>query len=240
MSLNHWVRDSLMYRTFLRLSLAVQILTQPGGGWTQICNAFSTVSDFCVDSSLSASALALRGPFVLFAGGCGLNVSVVSPGVDASVVLPGRTPLVRCFDGTHHYLSNDPACRGPGSSATGAASQHAAVPDEPLGCAASARDSNLARALRLCRVVGSENDTKVESRALPQPPPPSSIPVRAKKPQLRYAGTLSLRSSPTLSSVDPDGVVGAYPVLAAGTFYHVLDGPCSPGDTDHGTLGYVR
>lgn len=214
----------------------VQALTQPGGGWTQICSAFSTTSDFCVDGQLTSSPLALRGPFVIHAGGCGLDVSEVTPGVNASVSLPGRAPLVRCFDGAHHYLSTDPACPPPpGSSAATAGAAPAAVPDEALGCVAVSRDSNLARALRLCRAVAGGN-----AGAAPVAPP-----VRALREGLqarsRYLGTLAPRAPLPPPPAPPSAPrAPRYPLPTAGTYYHVLDGPCGGGDADLGVLGYVR
>ena len=244
------------------LSPSLQALTQPGGGWTQYCNAFSELSDFCVDSALAASPLALRGPFVIhagmrggesspraqcvtrlaascvpssfFAGGCGLDVSEVSPGVNASVVLPGRVPLVRCYDGAHHYLSNDPACPPPpgsSSSSSGSRSAAPAVPDQPLGCVAAERDSNLARALRVCR-AGAAPPRE-------QAPKKKSDGLGAALPS-RYLGTLAPLSPPSAVPRTPLAAPRAYPTPGPGVYYHVLDGPCGPGDADLGVLGYVR
>lgn len=225
------------------LSEEVQTLTQPGGGWAQICNAFATVSDFCVDSSLTSTELALRGPFVLFAGGCGLNVSDVTPGVDAEIVLPGRVPLVRCYDGVHHFLSNSALCPAPPAATVGPRT----VPDEALGCASTARDSNLARALRMCQVSATAPAPEHSEPFSPHARTMQQLDrntannsIRTSDGGIRYAGTLRQRSPVRVASSVSELGPESYPTPNVGVFYHVLDGPCSVGDTDLGTLGYVR
>ena len=149
------------------------------------------------------------------------------------MALPGRVPLVRCYDGTHHYLSNDPACPPPPGSSSSAprSAAPAAVPDQPLGCVAAERDSNLARALRVCRAGAA--------------PPPEQAPKKksdgrgAALPS-RYLGTLAPPPPRSGAHRTPLAAPRAYPTPGPGVYYHVLDGPCGPGDADLGVLGYVR
>lgn len=148
------------------------------------------------------------------------------------MALPGRVPLVRCYDGTHHYLSNDPACPPPPGSSSSSVPRSAAVPDQPLGCVAAERDSNLARALRVCRAGAAP---------LPEHAPKKSRGLGAALPS-RYLGTLAPPSPRSGSGTHrtPLAALHAYPTPGPGVYYHVLDGPCGPGDDDLGVLGYVR
>jgi hypothetical protein len=60
--------------------------------------------------------------------------------VAEAVRIQGRIPLVRCYDGSHHFFSTDVTCGG-GSSKM----------EQALGCMMGQRDSNTPRALRACR-----------------------------------------------------------------------------------------
>jgi hypothetical protein len=114
----------------------VDALTCAGCGWSQNCNPYGTATDFCTDAGVLAGPAALQGPFVLYAGGCGLPV--VPGGPPADPTLPGRTPLVRCYDGKHHSFTTATAC--PAGAAL----------ESVLGCLAATPSSNMARAFRKC------------------------------------------------------------------------------------------
>jgi hypothetical protein len=113
-------------------------LACPGCGWTEVCNGYGGPTDFCVDNSgaFLRSAAALQGPFVLRSGGCGLPAGGAAPAPDPQ--LPGRVPVVRCYDGKRHFVAGAAACPAPAALET------------PVGCADAKRSSNMPRALRAC------------------------------------------------------------------------------------------
>jgi hypothetical protein len=145
----------------------VQNLTCPSCGWKEVCNGYGGGSDFCIDQAVLTTPQAMQGPFALPSGGCGAvsaqvalaaergaggasgaGAELLSPAARAhlraaveeaaSVLLPGRVPLLRCYDGTHHFVSGDVTCGG-------------AVVEQTLGCMKTERDGNTPRALRACR-----------------------------------------------------------------------------------------
>lgn len=133
------LRDDAGDALFTMFPEEVGNLTCPGCGWVQTCNPYSGPTDFCTSqSALEDGNMALRGPFVLHAAGCGLPL----PGGDP--ILPGRTPLYRCYDGSHHSFTTDAACGG-----------GAAKLEQSLGCMASYPSTNMPRALRKCSSAGT-------------------------------------------------------------------------------------
>ena len=107
-----------------------------GQGWVETCNGYGGPTDFCVENTgaFLRSPRAVQGPFALHSGGCGL------PGGGGDPVLPGRRPVVRCFDpqAKLHFVAGAAACPG-------GAQLEAAV-----GCAAAERSSNMPRELHAC------------------------------------------------------------------------------------------
>lgn len=94
---------------------------QKSGAWTELCNPYNGPTDFCVDSLVQTSPLALRGPFVIAAGAA------------------AGTPLYRCYDNVHHFFSTDANCEGLGHQ------------EAVLGVLARTRSSNTPRGLTRCR-----------------------------------------------------------------------------------------
>ena len=107
-------------------------LTCPSCGWTEICNGYGGPTDFCVDQNVLSTAEAMQGPFTLPSSGCGVS--------EDRIILPNRVPLVRCYDGTHHFISSDPTCGGGNNKM-----------EFSIGCMMTQRDSNTPRELRLCQ-----------------------------------------------------------------------------------------
>ena len=114
------------------------------GGWEEVCNGYGGGTDFCVSSAvLRAQRSAGQGPFLLHSGGCG--AAVAGSGADAGVALPGRARVQRCAAhgaGGGHFLTAAPDCSGRGT------------PEGIVGCADTARSSNMPRALRACTRAG--------------------------------------------------------------------------------------
>lgn len=111
----------------------VSKLTCAGCGWTEVCNAYSGPTQFCVDGSIVTTPATLQGPFLLHTGGCAGAAG--SP-------QPGRVPLYRCYDGSHHSFGLDDTCGGDGTV------------ESVLGCMDDARSGNMPRSLRKCRLAG--------------------------------------------------------------------------------------
>ena len=158
-----------------------------------------------------------------------MDVSDVTPDVNASVFLPGRAPLVRCYDGQYHFMTNSSVCP---PSLTGIVSGRGTTAvDEALGCVAVLRDSNMARALRSCRSVSGATNQALQFSKKPRA-------SSAANSTRHFLGTLAPRVAvvPVLPTQPPVH----YPMPTAGVHYHVLDGMCDIGDTDLGVLGYVR
>jgi len=124
------------------------------GAWAETCNGYGGPTDFCVDNSAAFlnSAKAVQGPFALHSGGCGL------PGGDP--VLPGRNPIVRCFDAQaqRHFIAGAAAC--PGTAALQSA----------VGCAAAQRSSNTPRELRACTASAASGGRRYHSLDAPCEP----------------------------------------------------------------------
>lgn len=123
----------------------VAALTCAGCGWKQVCNGYGGGTDFCVDQGVLAGPEAMQGPFVLHSGGCAMISAQVFeynptfPPSQASVSLPDRAPLVRCYNGKNHFLTPDVTCGG-----------NATQLEQHIGCLATSRTSNTPRGLRVC------------------------------------------------------------------------------------------
>jgi hypothetical protein len=89
----------------------------------------------------------VQGPFVLHSGGCGL--------VSGDPVLPGRRPVVRCYDGVRHFIACATACPG------------AATLEMAIGCAAAERSSNMPRELHACTASAANGGRRYHSLDAP-------------------------------------------------------------------------
>ena len=119
----------------------VEAFSGPGSGLRQVCTAYPGQTDFCTDKAIVATFESWQGPFILHGAGCGARSAGSDPTSDPSIVLPGRTPLLRCRSsgGTHFLAAGLNGCGGGGSTV-----------DQVLGCVADTRTSNMARPLRRC------------------------------------------------------------------------------------------
>ena len=121
-------------------------------GWAETCNGYGGPTDFCVDNTgaFLRSPRAVQGPFTLHSGGCGL------PG-GADPVLPGRRPVVRCYDAQAklHFIAGASSCPG------------AASLESAIGCAAAERSSNMPRELHACTASAANGGRRYHSLDAP-------------------------------------------------------------------------
>ena len=102
-----------------------------GGAWIELCNPIAGPSAFCVDPAIKDGR---AGPFMVF------NSSSVEDFVNGGTIPTSQ--LFRCYTGSQHFFSTDPACEG-------------ATTERTLGWIQKRQGNEMLRALHRCRVAGS-------------------------------------------------------------------------------------